>query len=294
MADRQDDADYGVECRHPEDRQHVKLTYVIHFYFNQLKSAETLTSLLDTYTQYARDLLATIEFIVIDDGSPVDVDLSRYDLNLRHAKILDDIPWNQGGARNLGATLGSGPWLLLSDIDICFPEKTLRYLVTREIIEYRFFKFWRWDSTLEKFRKPHSNVFFMPRGTFFKYWGYDEEYAGGHGGEDYRFVKFLKSQGVVQLKLPKQYYAFNRSEIDRKQAYHNLERDQSRNAPIDARKRCEMKYLGGTFGHSRLFLNFKWKIMSTSVLRATQPPIMNTAWKRMWLFRQVRSLLFRR
>jgi len=294
MADRQEDADYGVECRHPGDRQHIRLTYVIHYYFNQAKSAETLTSLLDTYTQYARDLLAKIEFIVIDDGSPIDVDLSRYNLNLRHVKILDDIPWNQGGARNLGATLGSGPWLLLSDIDICFPEKTLRYLAAREIIEYRFFKFWRWDSTLEKFRKPHSNVFFMPRGTFFKYWGYDEEYAGGHGGEDYRFVKFLKSQGVVQFKLPKQYYAFNRSEIDRDQAYHNLERDQSRNAPIDARKRCEMKYLGDTFGHSRLFLNFKWKTLSTSMLRPAKPPITNTTWKRMWLFRQARSVLFRR
>lgn len=291
MVDRQADVSYGVELRDGRDRQHIKLTYVIHYYFNQENSVRTLTDLLEAYSGYPSDLLETIEFVVVDDCSSIQIDLTRFRLNLRHLRIQTDIPWNQGGARNLAGMVGAGPWLLLSDIDIFFPEKTLRHIANKRMVGSRFYKFWRWNEVKSCFHKPHSNVFLISRGTFLNFWGYDEEYAGGHGGEDYRFVKFLKSQGMIQLKLPKRYFAINRTDLDRETGYHNLSRDQSRNAPIDARKRSEMKYLGRQYGHSRIFLDFEWVTLSTTYLRSKNLPRKDMLWKRLWLVRQFISLL---
>jgi len=47
-------------------------------------------------------LLDVIEFIIIDDGSPLHYEIPEFNLNLRWIKINENIKWNQAGARNLG------------------------------------------------------------------------------------------------------------------------------------------------------------------------------------------------
>jgi len=290
MSDKQPDVPTDWELRHHLDRQHIKLSYIIHFFFDQADTG-TLDQLLDLYRSYNQRLLEQIEFILIDDCSSLPVSLDLSGLNAIHLKITDDIPWNQPGARNLGATYAAGPNLILSDIDIEFPETTLAYLVDFGSPKRSFYKFWRYDCESKLIHKPHSNVFFLSRATFFENFGYDEEYCGAHGGDDYRFVKFLKYQGVVQRKLPKKIYAFSRKAIDREKSYHSLERDHTRNTPIDARKRSENRYLGGTYGHSRIFLNFRWELVQRQFLRPKVNPPLRKIWQRLWLLRQLRTLI---
>lgn len=52
------------------DKSHICLSYITHFYCNQ-KNIDSVTSLLREYEQYDPALLDVIEFIIVDDGSPI-------------------------------------------------------------------------------------------------------------------------------------------------------------------------------------------------------------------------------
>ena len=290
LVDRQPDVDFGSYQRHFHDRQHIRLSYVIHFYFDQQK-ADTLFELLDLYATYNRSILDHLEFVIVDDGSSLAVEIPRYHLNIRYLRILDDIAWNQGGARNLAAVYAAGPNIIFSDLDLVFPEHTLKYLLGFTRPKRSFYKFWRFDQEQNLIHNPHSNVFFMSRSLFFENFGYDEEFSGGHGGEDYRFVKYMKYHGAVQRKLPKKYFIMNRKRINRETDYHSLPRDQSRNQPIDRRKRSENRFLGSYFGHSRIFLNFKWTEIARYTRRPANEPQVDRWWQRRWLIRQLRTII---
>lgn len=59
-----------------------------------------------------------IEFILVDDGSNPPHNITDYDLkNLRIHATNEKRPWTQGLARNTGAKLARGEYLLMTDID---------------------------------------------------------------------------------------------------------------------------------------------------------------------------------
>ncbi|MCK9351248.1 MAG: glycosyltransferase [Candidatus Paceibacterota bacterium] len=59
-----------------------------------------------------------IEFILVDDGSNPSHDIADYDLkNLRLHHTNDKRAWTQGLARNAGAALARGEYVLMTDID---------------------------------------------------------------------------------------------------------------------------------------------------------------------------------
>ena len=68
----------------------------------QLKQYKFCFNLLKVYEKYSPDLLDIIEFITINDESPLQYKIPKFDLNLRWIKINENIKWNQAGARNLG------------------------------------------------------------------------------------------------------------------------------------------------------------------------------------------------
>lgn len=274
----------SVEDRASNDKQHIQLTYITHFYFDQ-KSHRTLTELLDTYSEYDSGLLDKIQFVIVDDCSTLQFDIPTYDLNITWLRITDDITWNQPGARNLGVTYAKSDKILISDLDLEFPEHTLRKMVEMRNPGRHFYKIYRKDRENGSIRKGHPNTFFMSRGRFMRLYGYDEEFSGGYGAEDYRFVKFQKYHGSWQHHLPKKFYCHKRTEIDRDKSYHSLERDFSRNTSIDQRKRNELLMWGGEAGHSRMFLDFKWEKVFEKNRSGRVLPKPDRLWKHMWWFR---------
>ena len=73
-----------------------------------------------------------IEFIFVDDGSNPPLNIADYNLkNLRIHHTNDKRPWTQGLARNAGAKLATGEYLLMTDID---------HILSKEAIEdvYKF------------------------------------------------------------------------------------------------------------------------------------------------------------
>ena len=115
-----------VEDLYKRDKQHIRLTYITHFYFNQ-DNASAIIGLLRKYERYRPQLLSIIQFVVVDDGSPLEFDIPEFRLNLIWVRIDQDIPWNQGGARNLGAIFAKSDKMILTDLDHEFPEETLEY-----------------------------------------------------------------------------------------------------------------------------------------------------------------------
>ena len=85
-----------------DDFSHIRLSYITHFYCDQ-NNIDSVVSLLREYETFAPDLLDCVEFVIVDDGSPVSYEIPRFNLNLRWIKINENIAWNQAGARNLGA-----------------------------------------------------------------------------------------------------------------------------------------------------------------------------------------------
>ena len=267
-----------------DDYQHVRLTYVTHFFLNG-GTDDAVRNLLEKYHNYDPVLMSKIHFIIVDDCSEISPNLENFNLNIDLIRINDNIQWNQAGARNVGVIYAKSDKILLADIDHVFPEHTLNHLVGRCNPTSKFYKFYRKreDGSIGK---AHPNTFFMSRARFMRFYGYDEEYSGNYGGEDYRFVKNLKYHGSRQKYLSKKYWCSRRYDFNKNEDYHSLKRDHSSNTPIDKKKAEEIRRLGGEFGHSRKFLSFKWDIKAVS--RVELPKVIeNRWWWRLWWFRTI-------
>jgi len=152
--------------------------------------------------EWSADLKSQVEIIIVDDGSPepaADVERPAGLLPaLSIYRVLEDRPWHQHGARNLGAHVAKHPFLLLTDMDHVIPADTLSEVLAAND-KGRVFTFGRVDapmeltwrandwSTMERTRrpnstlKPHVNSFAMSRELYWRVGGYDEDYCGTYG-----------------------------------------------------------------------------------------------------------------
>jgi hypothetical protein len=162
------------------------------------------------YPEYFRDRCS---FVVVDDGSPrwpaADVPRPEGLKNLSIYRVLEDIPWHQDGARNLGAHVAPDGWLFLSDMDHVLPPASLEGLWRQASDPGKFYTFDRNDAaTGEPMRnaagehKPHPNTYAMTRSMYWLAGGYDEDFCGVYG-TDGAFRKQLVRVGLHHhLRVP--------------------------------------------------------------------------------------------
>jgi glycosyltransferase involved in cell wall biosynthesis len=262
------------------DKSHIKLSYITHFYLDQ-SDVSAIMDLLKTYETYASDLLDQIQFLIVDDGTPLNYTIPEFNLNITWLKITDDIPWNQPGARNLGVVYAKSDKILITDLDHEFPEETLRHMVNKRECGRNCYRI----SRTGKITKRHPNIFFMSRARYLRVYGYDEEFSGHYGSDDYRFVKIQKYYGTRMVNLSKKYKCTDRKDVDRSKSYHSLERDLTYNTPIDSRKKRETLIYGPDGGHSKMFLNFKWKIVWNHNRQIKLKRKKRLLWKHLWHWR---------
>jgi hypothetical protein len=162
-------------------------------------------------------------FIVVDDGSPEPaapiVEAHAHGC-LRDClavyRIGVDIPWNRGGARNLGSHVAQTDWLVHIDIDHVLPWECAQPLATFIAHPARWYRFPRFrqgraDATRRKDKispeerfgqiHPHVDSFLCTRELFWKVGGYDEDYSGCLGGGN-PFLKQLERAAAVELLPP--------------------------------------------------------------------------------------------
>lgn len=228
-----------------------------------------------------------MEFVIIDDGSPLKYEIPDFNLNLRWIKINEDIKWNQSGARNLGVLSAKSDKLIITDLDHIFYEDTLKFMATYNFKEKEIYKSRRTHIHKNGFVAGNypgaGNIYAMSRGDFLKYFGYDEEFAGNYGYEDNFCAEYFDALGFKRKYITKKkYFCRERddNDVNRKSSYHSLNRDDSQNKIIYEKKIEKMKKYGAIVAHSRMFLNFTWHVLSEQ-FRKNIPE--NTIKKKFWL-----------
>lgn len=120
-----------------------------------------------------------VEVIVVDDGSLVP---ARAD-DCRIYRVIEDIPWHQDGARNLGAHVALHEWLLFLDVDHVLPAKAAQALLGR-LPGLRARSAFRPSRRLASgaYRlNPAANIWLVRREDFWRVGGYDERLCGSYG-----------------------------------------------------------------------------------------------------------------
>jgi predicted glycosyltransferase involved in capsule biosynthesis len=243
---------------------HIEVSIIIPLYFNQ-KNTQTLEDLITSYSKYSQETLSKVEFIFIDDCSPIQVEIQQNVLlNFHLLRITDDIQWNQSGAKNLGATYSKGQKIIFSDTDHLFPEKILKKIITSKVPKHLYhFKTQSPDGNHHHRRTP--GILYCSKSTFFLGQGYDEEFSGYYGCEDVFYRENLKKKSI-------KFKYFSRLErvislaVNREDSYHSLERNFDRNLALLNSKLQQLKSKKPEAAHSKIFLNFEWTSITKNYL----------------------------
>ena len=237
----------------------IKISYVVPIY-NEQEDLAAFYNLINTYSSYNTSILKHIHFIFVDDHSPIPIDIpENCKLNYTLARVATDIKWNQGGARNLGAHLARSQKMILTDLDITFTEECFEFLINHKTPDnLHVFERISDGKTIH----PHFNTFFCSKSTFFKSLGVDEEFCGHYGHEDVFFLDMQKRLGTKIFRITRFPVLHTEHKISDK-PQHNLSRNEDYKRPLYEAKRRILKDSNRDpyEAHSRLFLNFEWKIV---------------------------------
>lgn len=179
-----------------------EFTLIVPYYRN----AAMLARQAEEWAQYP----SAVQVIVVDDGSPEPAEPIVRGSRAQVYRIGVDIPWNRGGARNLGATVARTDWIVHVDIDHLLPAASADRLLHFKPHPGAWYRFPRWrvgaaDETRMKDKvpreetfaqiHPHIDSYLIERSHFWRVGGYDEDYSGCLGGG----TPFLKS---VEKRTP--------------------------------------------------------------------------------------------
>lgn len=184
---------------------------------------------------YPREVLERVEFVVVDDGSPVPLVLPPDALPAGRRVVLgrveQDIAWNMPGARNLGALLAGGRFLLFHDIDHFVPAQALALLLDHPaaLAADTLYRFHRVENGQPI--NSHVNSFLCARDGFLRIGGYDEDFAGHYGHEDSFFLNTWTARNGPMVML-------NEVWLDAQPRFSTagLDRDTTRNTALFRQK----------------------------------------------------------
>lgn len=217
------------------------LTLIVPFYRNCAMLAEQVRN----WNFYPE----SIRIILVDDGSPEEA----FPIVMEHAtpetlarlevyRINQDIPWNRGGARNLGAKRCNTAWMLHIDIDHILPPHCAEILALWHSAPVRWYRFPRYrrgraDETRLKDAipesqdygqiHPHVDSYLCTRDMYWKAGGYNEDFSGCLGGGS-PFLKYLEQVGGKPYLMPADIFleVYTRSTIA-DASDHTLSRDKT-------------------------------------------------------------------
>jgi glycosyltransferase involved in cell wall biosynthesis len=204
------------------------ITIIVPYY----RGPKMLRLHLDAWSRYAPETMKLLRLIVVDDGSPEPAEPvirsfpDAINLPLALYRVKVDIPWNRGGARNLGSQIAVTPWLLHVDTDHILPpgeaDKLVNETPLRKDTWYRFrrFRVGTADETRKKDAiaddvtfgeiKPHGDSYLVQKHTYWKVGGYDEDYSGCLGGGSPFLAQLAHEAGMPQL-LPVALHVYTRN-----------------------------------------------------------------------------------
>ena len=166
-----------------------QLSIIYPVYVNNTEGIKEIIDNIKYYCSMSDEVKRYLTLIVVDDCSPVSLHIFKnINLNLKHIRIDKDIRWNSGGAKNLGVCYCESSRIITADIDMVFPEETLRACMSAENIHdgtvYVFDEYLYENGKWGKYG-VHPNTFFMTKATYLSLNGYDEDFCGYYGDDLY-------------------------------------------------------------------------------------------------------------
>ncbi len=231
----------------PKDAVQKALSIIVPVYATD--STEFVDRLICHYVGFSMECKKRFRLILVDDGSPVKIDLADVKCNISLYRILENIPWNQPGARNLGVMCADTENILFTDADHFFPEETIEKLLDAHLAEKEIWKFDRWTNGRPI--RPHPCTFFMSKRLYIKLNGFEEDLAGRYGHDDIYFIGCVKALGAKMRQTDLRVLLFADGTEQ-----HTLQRDCSHNASVVEKRKTDAVGL-----HSRKMLRFKWEFV---------------------------------
>jgi hypothetical protein len=146
---------------------------------------------VQNWNRYDEELKSRIRIVLIDDcsrRSPAQRVFANCRLQKELYRITTAIPWNQHGARNLGARVARtercvDPWMFMCDMDIVLtPDMARALLATNHDTRshYTFARIVIGDPACTRYP---VNVYSVKHSVYWTVGGYDEDYCGTYGGD---------------------------------------------------------------------------------------------------------------
>ena len=180
-------------------RSYRKVVSIVFPYYD---NPEMLAYQLAFYSRYPKALRDRIEIVIVDDSSrdfpAKKVVPEKYPVDLAIFRILEDKPWNQDAARNIGAFEARGEYLVLTDVDHLVPEQTLIGLLEKAAPGVAF-TMGRKAHFSDATKESHVNSYFIEKETYWKMGGYDEDFWGTYGSDRLFRKKVYKSLPIHLL-----------------------------------------------------------------------------------------------
>lgn len=154
---------------------------------------------LETIAKYDDHILDQLHVCIVDDhGDPpmeVPEDFKAI-CDIRLFRVIEDIPWNQMGARNIGMREAPSDWCVMLDPDMVIePEMISRFVAKAKISKRgQIFKFGlKHQNGSRKIDYSSPNSWLIHREDFFACGGYDEDFRGHKGWSDCLLQETLKA-----------------------------------------------------------------------------------------------------
>ena len=229
-----------------------KLSLITHYYNSHVKAQD----LIDYLALANPETLENLELVIVDDCSDQERELVSPNFRFINLRIIDDIPWNQSGSRNLGAMTSKGQWQLFFDIDQKISYEGLDYVVNHcdslneEVMHYFLVNDFI-DSNTNEQLTVHPNTFLVNASKFRLNGMYDEDFAGNYGYEDLYLPYLWERNGGTRAIIGNEFYF-----TDQHFKTTSLNRDLEPN-----KVKSTQKLLDGIKRPKNL-LRFEWKIQS--------------------------------
>jgi hypothetical protein len=222
---------------------------LFHIFYNQ---HEMLSKHFAAWKQHPKGMF---KYVIIDDCSPKRIAKNHCVEELSIIRITRDIPWNMGGARNLGFHVASSDWVLGADIDHVVTANAAEKISSLDLsdpnVAYRFKRVRETDGRVGN--RTTINIL-MNKKRFFETGGYDEDFSGHYAKEETFFRHCLQRHSVRFVECDHIALSWH----PKRGRTRGLNRDETINTEIFRRKVAALKR--GIYKNGPL-LRFKWEII---------------------------------
>ena len=168
--------------------------------FAYYENPKMLTYQLEYLGQLPAKLLSQIEIVVVDDASPgapaAAVVRDFRHLPLSVLRVVENRPWNQDAARNIGVAEAKAPNVMLTDVDHIVPPETIEELIALNP-GLNAVTFSRKAHFSDRRIPSHVNSYFLSKEAYWEVGGYDEDFWGWYGTDKLFRRRLQRHLGVV-------------------------------------------------------------------------------------------------